>query len=131
MTNLIDRKIFSIRIGSLVFFIFLVNCIALRFHWYSSIWWFDMLMHFMGGFWLGLVFILLFWNKIFDFNLILKIILGVLFIGLGWEFFEITVNHFTIKEYFNVLDTISDICFDIAGGIFAILYFFKNYINKI
>ena len=129
MHNLAERKKFSMRVGSLVFFIFLVNCVALKFHWYSSIWYFDMPMHYMGGLWLGLVFILLFWNKAFDFNLILKIILGVLLISLGWEFFEITVNHLTIKDSFNVLDTVSDIFFDLAGGVCAILYFSRKYIK--
>jgi len=131
MGNLIDRKKFSIRVGSLVFFIFLVNYIALKFHWYSSIWYFDMPMHFMGGLWLGLVFILIFWGKTFDFNLILKIVFGVLVISLGWEVFEIAVNHITIKDSFNVLDTLSDIFFDLAGGLCAILYFFKKHINYI
>ena len=83
-------------------------------------------MHFMGGLWLGLVFILIFWNQKLDSKLILKILLGVLLIGVLWEIFEIVLNYFTVKDLFNALDTFSDLCFDLAGGAFAIFYFLKK-----
>ena len=66
------RKDFFIRITGLIFVIFFINYLAMTFHWYSSIWWFDMPMHFMGGLWLGLIFILLFWNQELNFKLILQ-----------------------------------------------------------
>ncbi|MFZ2205576.1 MAG: hypothetical protein WAV23_03220 [Minisyncoccia bacterium] len=119
----------------MIFFVFILNSLALKFHWYSSVWWFDIPMHFMGGFWIGLAWIWLFvpsnlpnlpkkvggWGKS-----ILKIILGVLLIGVLWEIFEIIVNETITKNQFNYLDTFSDICFDLAGGFTALYYCLKR-----
>ena len=121
-----DRKKLSIRVGSLVIFIFIVNYLAMKFYWYSSVWWFDMPMHFLGGLWLGLAFVWFFFNKEFNWKLILKIILGVLLIGILWEIFEVILNNYTTQLPFNTLDTLSDIFFDLAGGTFAVLYFLKR-----
>lgn len=85
-----------------------------------------MIMHFLGGFWVGLTFIYLFQPKDNSINLIFKILLLVLFIGIGWELFEILVNDVIAKNPFNSLDTISDIFFDLLGGFFAVLYFLKR-----
>ncbi len=128
---------------NLSFFIislFVLNLLALKFYWYFSIWYFDMPMHFLGGFCAGL---LLMWffslkKEILEidlpapdylggragFNLILKIIFGVLFIGISWEIFEILFNNIIAQISFNILDTTSDIFFDLAGGVFAIFYYF-------
>lgn len=89
-------------------------------------------MHFIGGLWLGLFFIYLFYipSESFRFSseskaLILKILLFVLSIGVGWELFEILFNNIIAKIPFNSLDTISDVFFDLSGGSFAVLYFLK------
>lgn len=121
---------------NLAFFIIslcLLNLLALKFYWYFSIWYFDMPMHFLGGFCttLVLIWLLSFKKEILDldFNLISKIILGVLFIGISWEVFEILFNNIIAENPFNVLDTTSDVFFDLAGGILAIVYYLKNIIS--
>jgi hypothetical protein len=98
----------------------------MKFYWYSSIWYFDMPMHFLGGIWLGLISIYLFPLKNYSLKSIFKIFFIVLLVGVAWEVFEILVNRLTIQDSFNTLDTISDICFDSAGGLFAIFYFLKK-----
>ena len=98
----------------------------MKFYWYSSIWYFDMAMHFLGGFWLGLASLYLFPLKDTSFKSILKIFLLVLLVGVGWEIFEVIVDRVITGNLFNTLDTISDICFDLAGGLSAILYFIKK-----
>jgi len=89
-----------------------------------------MIMHFLGGFWIGLTFFYFFPNTLesqkLSLGLILKIILGVLLIGIAWEIFEFIFNNYFAQNPFNSLDTTSDIFFDIAGGAFAILYFLKR-----
>jgi len=125
-----NRKRFFIYLASLVFFIFILNTLAGRFYWYYSIWYFDMIMHFLGGLWLGLVFIWLFWGKEFNLKLFLKIILGVLLISVLWEIFEIIFNNILVGDPFNFLDTISDVFCDLAGGTFAIFYFLKRIMFK-
>lgn len=83
-------------------------------------------MHFLGGIWVG--FIVIWFFKIEEIlpKTILQIILGVLLIGIMWEFFEVVVNNYTTKNPFNILDTVSDVFCDLAGGAFAILYFLKK-----
>lgn len=139
MDILINRgELFKI-LAYLVISIFLANYVAVKLYWYNSIWYFDMFMHFVGGFWLGLVLIWLLSSKFFSKNLtfelspklILKIFFSVLFIGVFWEIYEILVNNIIFQIPFNTLDTLSDIFFDIAGGIFAVFYFFFYYSKKI
>ena len=52
-----------IRLVLFIFLIFLLNYLAMKFYWYSSIWYLDMPMHFLGGAWLGLAYIYLFLPK--------------------------------------------------------------------
>ena len=133
----IDRKKLIKRLIFLILFIFIMSFIADRFYWYFSIWYFDMFMHFIGGFWIGLVSFYLFFtfnkNSFLDFNaltlkFVLKILVCVLLIGICWEVFEILVNSVTIQDSFNYLDTFSDILFDLSGGAFATLYLMKRII---
>lgn len=137
---MINRKKLFIRIVLLIFFIFIINSLALWLHWYSAILWLDMPMHFLGGFWLSLFFIWLFSFKelniekeIFNkknFEFILKILLWVLIFGILWEIFEILVNESITKNPFDTLDTFSDLLLDLLGGFFAIFYFIKRIMYK-
>ena len=128
-----DNKILFRRVAWLIFFIFFMNFLAGKFYWYTSIWYFDIVMHILGGIFIGL---LLFWflnKKKITFNLIfaLKAILGVLIVGILWEFFEIILNNIIAGDNFNIFDTISDLFFDLAGGSLASIYFLRKIIiNK-
>lgn len=119
------KKLFKI-LFYLVFLIFILNLLAEKFHWYLSIWYFDMTMHFLGGFWLGLFFIWLFGLSTNpSLHLIIKILSGVLLIGIFWEFFELLFVNHVAQHPFSFLDTLSDMCFDLAGGLGAIFYIWK------
>lgn len=126
-----DRKKLAKRLIYLIFFILVVNFLANKFYWYSAISYFDMFMHFLGGFWLGLFFLYLFPTKENYSIFILKMLLFILLIGVGWEVFEILVNDVLVKNPFNYLDTISDIFFDLFGGVMAGLYFFKRIVLQL
>lgn len=65
-------------------------------------------------------------NLDFSFGFVLKIGLGVLFIGSAWEVFEIIFNNIIAGNQFDILDTTSDIFFDLSGGLCAILYLWKK-----
>jgi len=91
-------------IGLLIFIIF-VHIIATVNYWYWTIWWFDIPMHFLGGFWVAIVFIWL--NSKFDilkFNPINGIVRTITtfitvlsfaaFIGVLWEFAEFLFDVF-------------------------------------
>lgn len=116
----------------LMFFIFIAHLFAQKFYWYYSIWYFDMPMHLLGGFLSGLflIWVLSYKNisQPSSLKFILKIILGVLFIGILWEMFEFLVNNYVVKNLFliNNLDSLSDLFFDLSGGAMAIFYFLKR-----
>ena len=117
-----DRKKLFKHLAYLIFFIFLVNFSANKFYWYSSIWYFDMIMHFLGGFWVGLAYFYIFLLQNMSSRLIFKILFSVLIIGVGWEVYEILVNDILAQNPFNYIDTVSDLFFDLFGGLCAILY---------
>ncbi len=118
------QKLFK-RIVFLMLFIFLANNVALELYWYYSIWYFDMLMHFLGGLWEGLFFIYVFYVRKQILTHLFSIILFVLLIGILYEVFEFFLSVIS-HDPFSILDTTSDIFFDLLGGSFAILYFFKR-----
>ena len=119
-------KKFITKLVMLGFIIFLLNYLAVQFYWYTSIWYFDIIMHFLGGIWVGFMIIWFLKIKLISSKTILQIILGVFLIGVLWEFFEIILNDYTTQNPFNILDTVSDIFCDLAGGTFATLYFLKK-----
>ncbi len=121
-----DRKKLTERLVYIIVLIFILNFVANKFFWYSSIWYFDMIMHTLGGFWVGLMSFYIFSIQRVSLKLTYKILLYVLFIGVGWEVFEALVNNVIAQNSFNYLDTISDIFFDLSGGAMAILYSLKR-----
>lgn len=130
-----DRERLLKHLVFLMFFIFIADLLAKQFYWYFSIWYFDMFIHFLGGLWVGLFFIWFFSIKDLpilklslekpDFKLIGKTLLFVLLFGILWELFEIYTHNYISHDPFSILDTVSDIFFDLAGGTFATFYFFK------
>ncbi len=124
-----SKKLFK-RLTILIISIFLLHSLATKFYWYSAIWWFDMPMHFLGGLWLGLCFIWILEKKTLSIKSILHIILSVLLVGILWELFELYFVNLIARNPFDILDTLSDIFFDLAGGFLAILYFFKYCYNN-
>lgn len=121
-----ERKNLFKRLALFILFIFALNFLANKFFWYSSIWYLDMIMHFLGGFWVGLFVFYLLKEEAISFRLIFKILLFVFFVGIGWEIYEVLVDKVITKDSFNILDTSSDLFFDLSGGLYAILYLWKK-----
>lgn len=117
--------------------VFALNTLALFFHWYRLIWWFDMPMHFMGGFFLVWL-VLYIYNKFFstdnDFilskSLIKKALIWALIIGLGWEWFEWGADLYTGAGVMHMLDSYSDLFFDMAGAYTAIFMLKYKYESR-
>ena len=121
-----DRKKLGKRMVGLISFIFVVNVLTNLFHWDYSIWWWDMALHFLGGMWLALLMLwLLLWENAQK-NLISQAILGVFIIGLGWEFYEYWINQWVAQGPFSFLDSISDLFFDLAGGLTVLSLYAKR-----
>lgn len=103
-----------------IILIFVLNFIANKLYLYSSLFYFDMIMHFLGGFWLGLIFFWYFYDKVFPkfpTKYFIYIMIGVFTVGFIWELYEIVVNASFAKDIFNLRDTISDLICDTVGGL--------------
>ena len=109
----------------LMFFIFFTNEIALKLHWYYSLAWFDMAMHFLGGFWIGLFFLYIF-NYFFHpkpvfWKQFIGVLLFVFLFGVFYEIFEFFLD-IIAREAWSLTDTSSDVFFDLFGGVSAVYY---------
>ena len=129
-----DRnKLFKI-VVYLALSLYILDSLAQKFYWYYSIYWFDMLAHFLGGFLVAVFFLWYFSivhlpflrRPILDLNkqTLWQALLFVLFIGLCWEAGEFLTSNFIGLEPWSALDTASDIFFDLAGGTVAMFYVF-------
>ncbi len=101
-----------------------INALAIFFYWYSTIWWFDMPMHFVGGVFSGYILVWFglylssrytsFQNKI---QFFVWYLVGLGIVAVGWELFEFVLKLNTTSSGLNYIDSTSDIAFDFAGGL--------------
>ena len=118
------KKSVLLRFTILLYIIATLHIAALYFSWYWEFWWYDIMMHFLGGFWLfGMGFLLLFFSKtkrphlsIYGCAFALLLIIGML-----WELFEFSLDTLVVFQSNDLVDTVSDIGMDIAGGLVAFL----------
>ncbi len=101
--------------------IFLLNDIALADYFYWKFWWYDIMMHSLGGLFIGGAVTWFFVRtdyaqKLSPKNFLLLTALSVLIVGVGWEVFEYT-NGFFLGEVNVALDTAGDLLCDVLGGI--------------
>ncbi len=144
MEETIKSNVISLKfiIGLLVFILFL-HILALINYWYWVYLWFDMPMHFLGGFWVAMAASALIFNLQFPiskesinqkFSRLTVVILSfVALIGVFWEFFEffydVLISSRGYSEFLQLgaADTLSDLFFDLLGGLtFLIIYRFFN-----
>jgi hypothetical protein len=90
-----------------------------------------MLMHFIGGVFIGFIALYILYRFKISQNKSLvstiKItILTVFVIGFFWEVYEYIVQGFTGAILANPTDSISDLFFDLAGGLYAVYIFQKQ-----
>lgn len=128
------QKFYFGSIGALIGLIAILNYYAFQFFWYWKFWWFDMIMHTLGGIWVG-SFALWFYffrkptddpspSKAFIFSISLA---AISIIGVVWELFEFSVDKFITLSRHDPVDTASDLFFDVLGSIFAVFIFFLVY----
>lgn len=124
--------------GFLVF-VLTLHFIGTIYHWYWTYPWFDIPMHFWGGFWVGLVYfwlnpqieILNSWlSKLPKYLVDLLFILAfTALVGVFWEFFEFGLDFFTgdiMRFQGTSKDTMGDLFFDLVGGATAFAVFYRK-----
>ena len=109
---------------------FLINAPGLYYQWYLDYWWFDVVLHFSGGFFIAMLIASYLKDHMVSgktFKNMLVVTGATALIGVFWEFTEYTANQtlpgwiyeqFQIKTYFigDLKDTLSDLFLDIAGA---------------
>lgn len=93
-----------------------LSALALSLYWLYP--WFDVLLHFLGGVWVFLALVWLAERFRVPYRVFL-VFLGVLFVGVGWEVFELLAG--IPREANFVLDTSIDLLMDSLGGITGVL----------
>lgn len=122
---MVNNKIFR-QTFWILFVIGVLNLAATYLYLYWTSWWFDLLMHFLGGFWVSMV-VLSFWNlfnknsyKIIGFY---KVFIWVLVVSILWEIFEVWIGASLVSDgTVFIVDTIYDLVMDILGGMSGYLY---------
>ncbi len=117
-----NRIIFLIGIAFFACIFLLLHVYALDLYLYGRLWWFDILMHGLGGALIGMIAL---WFFIFEFKISPRYLLlfslgGVVCIGISWEIFEtvfVWEVHQSLPEY--AFDTLIDICMDVIGAFVA------------
>lgn len=110
---------------TLVFSVFLIgflNFLAMKFYLFWTIFWFDMLMHFLGGFFIGLLAIYLFVKNPKYKNMLFVSFLSIFIVGILWEVFELYFGMTDINstDYFS--DTGMDFIMDFLGAFVSVIY---------
>jgi len=110
--------------------IFLINAPGLYYQWYLDFWWFDVLLHFLGGFFIAMFFAAYLDDHIKGESKLkntLIIVGAAMFIGVVWEFAEYIANqtlvepfyeYFRVRAYFmgDLNDTVNDLTMDMLGA---------------
>lgn len=87
--------------------------------------WFDSVSHIIGGF--GIFFVLAYVFSLASKNpSLVVVIVSTLVIGIIWELFELKYGITSISSSKYILDTSSDLIFDIIGGVLGFLIVKNN-----
>ena len=122
----------------LIFFIWAINAVANKTHLYYLIWWFDIPMHMLGGLWVALTSLVIYyytdWIKRKDRSalfVVAWVLASTFIIGIFWEVFEYSVEHFVKLNDNGVFDTLKDLLDDMIGAVVAAIIFIRKGYNKI
>jgi hypothetical protein len=121
-----QKQLFIILVLSLV--LAMLNSYAQANFLYFRFWWFDIVMHFLGGLDVGLMSIWAYTYFVSTYcdqrkaRLFLVTVLATLTIGVGWEAFESFVGIYLTEAHI-VSDTLMDLCMDALGAVAAYGFF--------
>ena len=114
----------------LLFILGILDICAEVFYLHWTIWWFDVLLHSLAGFLIGIAVSLL-WYKDFTgyyeqkIKIIWIVLASALILGLWWEFMEIYFEATSLSDGIIYLrDTTSDLIADVFGSFFGAMYSF-------
>ncbi|MFA6158740.1 MAG: hypothetical protein WC763_03930 [Candidatus Paceibacterota bacterium] len=100
---------------------------------YWTVWWYDIMMHFLGGAWVALAIL---WASEMPFAGFIKsrlsirsIVLSVIVVGVVWEIYELAFGLTSVHTIGYALDTAHDLVMDTAGaGVVSLVW--KRFIKS-
>lgn len=110
-----------------------LNYLAEVFYFHWTLWWYDIILHHLGGACAGTAFLYFYFDffKLSKFDKIKAVkltFLFVLFIGVAWEIYELLHHDTSLADgVYYYRDTISDLIADSVGGFFAVIFSFKHF----
>jgi hypothetical protein len=115
--------------------LFALHGIGTLWNWYGTKPFFDKYLHFLGGMFVFFALMMYLLRRAvlpFTGRQVLVLVVFVLFIGIGWEVFEYTVQHFTGVVLATMSDSIGDIVFDNLGALVAAttLFFVQDFVSQ-
>ena len=124
------KKIFFNTIFGAFILMAILHVLATSFYLYWDFWWFDMIVHFLGGFFVAGLLIWFF----FPLNMNSKkfkataVIVSILVIGVLWEVFEFRAGITMPRVRGYTLDTSKDIIMDVVGSL--AVYFYALFLSN-
>jgi hypothetical protein len=128
LNHMLKKPLFS---EALLFFVIVIvlDQFARAYHLYWSIYEFDSVVHFFAGISLALFFCwLYFFSGFFNpqkrslKNFLLVAILGVMFIGVSWEIYELLFKQTMVAKIDYPYDTMMDLLMDLLGAVAGCFY---------
>jgi hypothetical protein len=124
-------------LAALVVFIFTFNLVATYLHLFFLIWWLDIPVHILGGLWIALLSLVMYYRSHLvhrkDHSTAFAILVSLcvaLLIGLLWEVYEFVIDRAMDARDLQLSDTLKDLCDDFLGGVIAAWIFVRNGYNK-
>jgi VanZ family protein len=111
-------KITGREVLALLVIIIVLDSVARSHNYYWGLWWYDIPMHLLGGVWVALTLLWLEQKNRLPFRLnLVRLVLAVVAVGLLWEIYEIVFELTFTRKTGYIVDTISDLLLDLAGGL--------------
>ncbi len=124
---MLKKEIFKRAFWTL-FAVGVLNLVATELHLHWSLWWIDVILHFLGGLTVAL-FILWFFAANFDLKnwsqgkILAVALVGAICVGVLWEFYELYFGMTLFSDGWHYYaDTGSDLIMDFVGGIFGFIW---------
>jgi hypothetical protein len=108
--------------GGVAILIGVLQLLGVRENLFYMIPWYDWPMHFLGGFWIGLIFAVCsvsFFQTRSSSVRVSVILIGTITVGVLWEFFELYLGITALSDLGYHFDTFHDLLMDALGGITA------------
>jgi hypothetical protein len=113
------RTAFLIALAALAAVIFVLNKVASDHFYYWIYWWYDLMMHFLGGCLIGG---LAAWGVVYvrptisPQRALSAIVIAIAAVGIGWEVFEYLTGQY-VGQAAIVMDTATDLLMDLLGAL--------------